>query len=268
MSTGSVPGNIDANVKTIITAVRKKAADLTVFPELFLTGYIQRDAFARYAISTDNKIMKDIASVCKKTKCGVAFGFAEKGEKKGEVYNSCAFINEKGEILSYRKMYLPTFGPFEEGFFFKEGTGPVIAKCKGFSFGIMICYDTFFPEISKYYSMKGVDALLYVSSNPSVTRPFFMNVFPARALENTCYVLYSNNCTVQKGIIFPGGSAAYSPRGAKLAEAELDVDAHIDVTLEHEEIDTARRFRPVIRDTRHDMFALLASLNVKKGKGH
>src|SRR2546428_9946114 len=122
----------------------------------------------------------------------------------------------------------------------------------------MICYDAFFPELAKTYALQGADALAIISASPATSKPFFDKILPARAIENTLFVLYANLVGTELNIVFQGGTQAIGPRGEDLGRGkdfEADV-VIVDVDLRH--LLLARELRPTLRDTRAELFEATA----------
>ena len=121
--------------------------------------------------------------------------------------------------------------------------------------GITICFDLFFPELSRLYALKGADVLACISASPSSTRPFFEKIMVARAIENTAFVAYSNHVGTQRDFVFWGGNCVIGPRGEYKARGEpYKEDAGITAKIAPHEIELARPHRPTIKESRHEVF--------------
>jgi predicted amidohydrolase len=251
----------EANLKRMKDIVRKTKGKIVIFPELNLTGYMPRDDLFGQAETASSPMIKAVVRLAKDTKKDIVFGAPMKGERlPGVVYNSCLLAAGTGKLFRYDKMYLPTFGPFEEKVFFAEGKGVVVGNGRHARIGLMICYDMFFPELAKLETLLGAQILVNISAAPTTSRPFFRRVMPGRAVENAIFVAYSNMVGVHGSLVFGGGSVLYGPRGEEIVRAkdlEPDiVEAEIDLT----DIDIARRFRPVVRDSRPEILDQIGSV--------
>ncbi len=172
-----------------------------------------------------------------------------------------------GETFRYDKMYLPNFGPFEERVFFSKGKGAVVAKGMHARLGLMVCYDLFFPELAKLEALMGAQVLVDLSASPTTSRPNFDRIMPARAVENGLFLVFANMTGVHGSLVFSGGSLVYSPKGELLARAkDLDEDI-VEVEVDLSEIEVARRFRPLLRDTRPEVLDELAAALRRRGEG-
>ena len=244
----------EANLRTMSRIVKKTKGRIVVFPELNLTGYMPRDDLFKHAETMSGDSVKAVSRLAKATKKDIVFGAPIKDDKvHGIVYNSSILATGDGRLFRYDKMYLPTFGPFEEKVFFAQGNSAVVAQGMHARIGLMVCYDMFFPELAKLETLMGAQLLVNISASPTTSRPNFDKVMPARAVENGVFLAYANMVGVHGSLVFSGGSVLYSPRGEVLARAkdlEEDVVVH---PLDLKEIEIARRFRPLVRDTRPEV---------------
>ena len=249
--------NLDAMIKGI-SGAGEAGADLLIFPELFLTGYNMRNEVFRLAEEIPGKSTERLAEAVKDAGIHLIFGMPE---REGEaIYNSAVLIDPDGGIGRYRKAMLPNFGPFEEGLYYAPGDEfPVFHTDIG-SIGMEICYDLFYPEITKIYAGKGAEILVNISGSPSISRALFERVLPARAIENGAFMLYSNNIGTQLGLVFWGGSRAIGPKGDIIAQGEPYEEGMVLAELKADDLRLARQYRPTRRDTRPDVLEELAEV--------
>lgn len=240
-------GDVDANIRTVADAMDTDD-DLVVFPELFLTGYNIGDDVQRLAFQDGDDRLALLAGAAKKHGTHLVVG-APYTPRKGLTYNAALCITDAGEATWIPKRALPTFTTFREGLFFAHGEAQPVWETRLGTFGIGICYDLYFPEFHKRQALDGADVLLNISASPSVSRRFFETLLPARAVENACFMLYSNNVGSQDGVVFWGGSQAYGPRGDRLARHEEYEDGPLHVECSLDDLVAAREFRPTIRDS-------------------
>jgi len=251
----------EANLKRMKDIVRKTKGKIVIFPELNLTGYMPRDDLFGQAETASSPMIKAIVRLAKDTKKDIVFGAPMKGERlSGVVYNSCLLAAGTGKLFRYDKMYLPSFGPFEEKVFFAEGKGVVVGDGRHARIGLMICYDMFFPELAKLETLLGAQILVNISAAPTTSRPFFRRVMPGRAVENAIFVAYSNMVGVHGSLVFGGGSVLYGPRGEEIVRAkDLEPDI-VEAEIDLADMDIARRFRPVVRDSRPEILDQIGSV--------
>jgi predicted amidohydrolase len=250
-----VPGEPERNVARIADAVGAAPSDLAIFPELFLTGYRIGDRFHTLALRDGDGPSTEMARIARDGGTTLVVGAAVASpERRGEVENAAVVVRPDGSFARQTKRYLPTFGPFEEGAIFTptETSHPLPAA--GHRVGLEICYDLFFPEVSRELGLGDAELLVGISSSPVTSRSLFERVLPARAIENSLPLVFVNRVGVEDGIVFGGGTGAWDARGERLAGTEVPL-AHAgeDERLERIDLDLAasarwRPFRPVLRD--------------------
>lgn len=252
-------GDVEANLKTLEARIRDTDADLLLLGELFLPGYMARDRHPRLALSLKGREVGRIRDAAKARGCAVVVGFGRADdERRGLVYDSALLVDAKGHVDAYDKWFPANFGPFEEKLFFAQGNRLPLLDVGGVRVGVQICYDLFFPELSKAYAVLGADVLVNISASPSVSRKNFELLFPARAVENTMFVAYCNVAGTQEDLVFWGGSQVWGPRGdLKFVAPYMEPSLHT-VAIDPQEIEAARPLRPTIRDTRPEMVEQLA----------
>ena len=246
------------NLRKLERAVAKSEADLLLAGELFLTGYMARDAFARLAEPLDGPSVKAAREIASEHGAHIVFGMPEREAGTRHLYNSSILVTPDGRVASYRKIYPANFGPFEEGLYFGRGDGLTLVDTALGKIGLLICYDTFFPELAKAYALKGADLLAIISASPATSKPFFDRLLPARAIENAIHVLYANLVGTELNIVFQGGTQAIGPRGEYLGKAADFKEDTVVAEVDLREMKTARTFRPTLRDTRKEMWEAIA----------
>jgi len=239
------------NLKRMRAIVRKSKGKIVIFPELSLTGYLPRDDLFGQAETVVGPTIRSVLKLAKDTRKDIVFGCPMKDERvPGLVYNSCLLATGDGRLYRYDKMYLPTFGPFEERVFFAEGKDVVVGEGRHARIGLAVCYDMFFPEIAKLETLLGAQLLVNISAAPTTSLPSFKRVMPGRAVENAIYLAYCNMVGVHGSLVFGGGSAVYNPRGEEIAAGGPLEEAVVETEIDLSDIEVARRFRPTVRDTR------------------
>lgn len=250
-------GDKQANLEKMRKFVEGASADLFLFGELYLSGYMAKDYFSKLAETLDGPSVGAVADLAAKASADVIFGMPERDEETDVLYNSSVYVSQDGEVQSYRKLYPANFGPFEELQFFGRGDELGIVETDWGKIGLLICYDTFFPEVPKGLALRGAEVLACISAAPATSKPFFDVVIPARAVENTCFFLYSNIVGTELNMVFQGGTQAIGPRGEELARAKDFEEGVVTCTIDLRDAETAKRFRPTIRDTRPEVLSLL-----------
>ncbi|MEK6986844.1 MAG: carbon-nitrogen hydrolase family protein [Candidatus Thermoplasmatota archaeon] len=245
-------GAKEKNLRKLEKAVATAESDLVLAGELYLTGYMARDAFARLAEPIDGPSVKVAAKMAEDHGAHILFGMPEREAGTRRLYNTSVMVLPDGRVASYRKIYPANFGPFEEGLYFGRGNELTLVDTKLGKIGLLICYDSFFPELAKAYALQGADILAIVSASPATSKPFFDRILPARAIEDTIYVLYANLVGTELNIVFQGGTQAIGPRGEDLGKARDFEEDTVLAEVDLRDVKTARTFRPTLRDTRKE----------------
>jgi predicted amidohydrolase len=251
----------DANIKIMRKVVRRTKGKIVVFPELNLTGYMPRDDLFKLAEPMQGPTVRSVLRLAKDTRKDIIFGMPVKDDAiHGHIFNSSLLATGDGRLFRYDKMYLPTFGPFEERMFFAGGRMPVVADGLHARMGLMVCYDIFFPELAKLETLQGAQILVNISAAPTTSIPSFQKVLPARAVENGVFMAYVNMVGVHGSLVFNGGSVMLDPRGEEVSRA-LDLKEDIvEAEIDLDDIAVARRMRPLIRDIRPEVLSEMGRL--------
>lgn len=254
-------GDVESNLRRtarVLAQAREERADLVVFPELSLTGY----SVGRVAedVSLQQEDAELVALLAEAGQTAVVVGFSEAGRL--HTYNSAGYF-EGGTLRHvHRKLYLPTYGEFEERKHFSPGQAMRAFDTPFGPMAILICYDLWQPTLPFLAVQDGARVLL-VPANSSRTR--FpgdidmprewrdINRFHARMLES--YVIFVNRVGTEEGLGFWGGSQVVDPWGNIVCEAPLDEPAVITVELDLLNVRRRRREIPLVKEAR---LALLA----------
>ncbi|HEY0673145.1 MAG TPA: nitrilase-related carbon-nitrogen hydrolase [Longimicrobiales bacterium] len=240
----------DANHETIRRLLRAGPADLALTPELSLTGYDLRDAAAQVASS----VVRDAGFTCP-----ALVGTVESANG-GLLYNVAVLTDAHTSRVVHRKVYLPTYGMFDEGRYFGRGNSVTPITIGGWRIGVLICEDFWHPALTYLLAMQGIHALLVMAAAPGRGAAaggedggFFASSDSWERIARTTaqlygiYVAVCNRCGVEGGITFAGESLVVAPDTHVLARAGVQ-EARIDVVLEKKEIVRARRPYAHLRD--------------------
>ncbi len=256
--------DIKSNIQKMEKYIKKSKADMYVFGEMSITGYPLKDELSSYAQRKDENLIKKIKKLAKDNNTYIIAGLPTRDEKvKGLIYNSAILVHPNEKVDIYNKWFLPTFGPFEEKIFFNEGENLTISETKYGRIGLIICYDIFFPEICKAYSLLGCDIIICISASPSITRKYFEALIPARAIENTVFLVYTNIVGTQENLVFWGGSQVYDPLANEIIKAPYFKESIVICDINLKDIEKARANRPVIRDIRPIIYKDLYEISRK-----
>ena len=250
-----VPGDLGRNVARVREAVVAARSDVAVFPELFLSGYRVGDRFHRLALTEGDATTESLRALAHESRTTVVVGGPlASAERKGEIHNAAMAFLPSEEMFVQIKRYLPTFGPFEEGVLFTATDTSRPLLLGPHPVGLEICYDTFFPEVSRQLALGGAEVLFVLSASPLTSRQLFDRLLPARAIENALSVVFVNRVGVEDGIVFGGGSGAWDARGEPLGLTPVALpslapeESLATVEIDPTESTRWRPFRPVLRD--------------------
>ncbi len=235
-------GDKRANGDRMLEIAKESQADLIVFGEFSATGY-SYDVDLRSLAGG----IEDLVRLAKQEKKYIVYGAPIiDGEK---LFNSLIFATPEGEKI-YRKVHLPHFGPFREKDLFTEGDDVKVVGTELGKIGLMICYDISFPELARVLMMKGAEVIICISASPVQSRPFFEKVMPARAAENSSYLIYVNLCGAQGNLLFWGGSRVLDPWGEEVIRAKYMGEDRVCAHLNSKDLESARKQRPMKKDVK------------------
>ncbi|MFM0097063.1 carbon-nitrogen hydrolase family protein [Paraburkholderia nemoris] len=222
-----VSGDVTANIARTVELTRiaaDRGAKLVVFPEKFLSGYepdlIAGDP-AKYAFDEHDARLEPIRQVCREREIAVIVGAATRGIGGVDgLHISSLIFNRSGELIeSYHKQHLYS----GETKIYRPGTQGCMLEIDGWRLALGVCYDSGFPEHARNAAVNGAHAYL-VSALFSVKTGYHQSRiwFPARAFDNTLYVLLSNHVGTTGGWETCGASAIWGPYGDVVSEASRD----------------------------------------------
>ena len=242
-------------IEEITVKAKEHCADLVIFPELSLTGYVVRDQIYELAENIPGPSTQVLERIAKENGIHIVCGMPELSEKtKATIFNTSVLVGPNGLIGKYRKMYLPTHSVFEEKRHFRPGYQTAAFDTAIGKIGLCICYDIFFPEVTRLARLAGSQLIVCISASPAVRRSYFEILTAARALENTAFLAYVNLVGVEDGLQFWGGSRLVSPNGEILAKAKYDEEDFVICEVNYADIRSAETFIPTLRDLRPELF--------------
>jgi predicted amidohydrolase len=251
-------GDKKVNIRKIednVVRARKQGAELVIFPELSITGYVLRDRIYELAETIPGHSTNILEKLAGKTGTHIIFGLPELSDKtQATIYNAAVLVGPDGFIGKYRKMYLPTHSVFEEKRYFRPGYQPAVFETDLGKIGLIICYDIFFPEVSRLTRLKGAQLIVCISASPATRRAFFETLTTARAIENTAFLAYVNLVGIEDGLQFWGGSRLIGPNGRILAKTEYDKEDLAIGDVNYSDIKTIETFVPILKDLRPELF--------------
>ncbi|NPV06787.1 MAG: nitrilase [Anaerolineae bacterium] len=217
------PGAIDDNLSRTeawVARLADRGVEMVCFPEMSLCGYDHSPRARSFAQPVPGPITERLETLAARQGAVVLAGLAET-DAAGRLFISQVIVGPEGLIGTYRKAHL---GPFERETFSAGDEVPVFATdvC---TFGVQLCYDTHFPEMSSIQGLAGAEVLFFPFASPhgdpQTRRERIMRYLPARAYDNACYVV-TCNLTGQSAAgsrrSFPGTALIVSPKGELMNE--------------------------------------------------
>jgi len=243
-----------------IQRAKKRNADLLIFPELSLTGYTLKDMVEEVALRPEiDPLFKKFRTLSRDISFVV--GFVEEKEK-GLFLNSAAFFSQ-GKILHiHRKVFLPTYGMFEELKFFGQGKNFTSFPTPFGKTGMMICYDFLHFGSSYLLFVGGSELIIVISAAPGRGFSDDESYASARMWElmgeaisrfSQTFVIYCNRVGFEDGKSFAGGSFIYNPGGQLVAKSPYVDEDFLVKKVDLEDIRRFRKKRPYIRDEKPEV---------------
>ncbi|WP_243370741.1 nitrilase-related carbon-nitrogen hydrolase [Geotalea sp. SG265] len=250
-------GCVADNCALVEAAVAKgiaEKADLIVFPELALTGYFLKDLVPEVALAVDAPELVRLKELSRKI--SIAVGFVEAAADY-RFFNSAVYF-EGGETRHlHRKVYLPTYGLFDEQRYMARGEQFRAFDTRFGRMGMLICEDMWHLSAPYILAMDGATTLLCLSSSPGrgVTEDenlgstiAWQKLTSTTAMFLNSRVLYCNRVGYEDGVNFWGGSEAVAPSGAVVQRGKILEDDLVFTRMEEGALRRERIFSPMMRD--------------------
>src|SRR5512146_3247670 len=255
-------GALDVNLerhRELLDEAREGGAGLVVFPELGLTGYQLQDLAAEVAMRLDDPRLAELAGWTRGLSAVVSF-VEESADHRLFI---AAGLLEDGELRHvHRKLFLPTYGLFDERRFFAAGDSlrAVRSRLEGGS-GIGICEDCWHLSLPQLLALDGAQVLINVSSSPGRdlaatnevglgTATSWRTLMRTYAQLTTSFVVFCNRVGVDESISFWGGSEVIAPSGQAVFSAPLVDEGLFLVDIAPGDIRRERIALPLLRDER------------------
>jgi predicted amidohydrolase len=257
-------GDVDANLEIATDALRRasaEGADLTLLPELALSGYLLQDLVPEVALRADDPRLLGIGDSVPGML--IAVGFVE--ETDDHRYANSAALVRDGELIGlHRKVYLPTYGLFDEGRFTRPGdrvrtslAGPPVGRI-----GLSVCEDFWHASLPMLQALDGADLLVNVAAGPSRAPGSsaglqaiegWHKMQDTYALLGTVPLAFCNRVGNEEGLTFWGGSRILAADGSVVAQAPLWEEALVVGTLNSDDLRMQRYGLPLLADERLEL---------------
>jgi predicted amidohydrolase len=212
-------GRADDNLRCMgdwIRAARREGAAIVCFPELGVTGYGVGPEMARWALPLAGAVAEALTGFARSENVVVLAGMAEKADGD-RIFATQVVVGPRGVSGVYRKVHV---GPPERDILSPGDRTPLFVH-HGITFGIQLCYDAHFPELTTRQALDGAELVFMPHASPRGTPSeklaSWMRHLPARAFDNGLFVASCNQSGDNgQGLMFPGTAAVLGPSGKLL----------------------------------------------------
>lgn len=260
-----VLGDLDANIRMHVTTARRAVragARLVVFPELSLTGYRLQDLVPEVALRLDRPgRLAPLLQLSRRI--GIVAGLVE--ESEGHRYYNTAVHLEGGRIVhAHRKVYLPTYGMFEEGRYLAAGDTFAAYRAGAGRMGMLVCEDAWHPASALLLAQDGADLVLVLANGPTQAvggaggprnHETWRDLVRVTAQMQTTIEALVNRVGVEDGVGFFGASMVVDPLGHAVAQSPILREDLLIADLDRAALRRARTYYPLLRDERLPVLA-------------
>lgn len=259
--TNSHLGNVEANLdKHLATAkeAHQQGADLLIFPELSLTGYVLQDLVPSVAHrpTKDDPIFQPLLEASRNL--DMIVGFVDE-DMRHRFFISAAYLSQGQVLHVHHKVYLPTYGLFDEGRFFAWGDSICAFDTRFGRAGMLICEDFWHASPPYLLWLDGADLLFFMSSSPGRGLNASPQLESARWVEHinrayaslfTAFVAHTNRVGFEDGLHFWGGATLFDPNGELLTHGPYETEALTLAEIDTNQLHRTRARLPLLRDER------------------
>ena len=254
---GDVPRNLEKHMAYIEQA-QASGSDLIMFPELSLTGYVLQDLASTVACRplADDPCFCPLLEASRKI--DIVAGFVHE-DVRNRFYIASAYLS-RGEVVHvHHKVYLPTYGMFDESRFFAWGDSVQAFDTRFGRAGMLICEDFWHASPPYLLWLDGADLFLFTSASPGrglsnepilESARWVNHILRAYSSLYTSFVVHTNRVGYEDGLNFWGGAAVYDPNGDLVVQAPYHEEALLQVQIDLNQLHRTRARLPLLRDER------------------
>ncbi len=257
-------GNIQANLEKHLTLVKQACQDgmdLLVFPELSLTGYVLQDLVPVVSCrpESDDPFFQQLLDASRNI--DLVVGFVDE-DSRHRFFIASAYLSQGEVVHVHHKVYLPTYGLFDEGRFFAPGDSVRAFDTRFGRFGMLICEDFWHASPPYILWQDGADVLLFSSASPGrglngepklESSTWVEHINRAYASLFTIFVAHTNRSGFEDGLNFWGGSTVFDPNGTLIAQAPYFEEALTKTEIDLNQLHRTRARLPLLRDERPEL---------------
>ncbi|MEN4042470.1 MAG: nitrilase-related carbon-nitrogen hydrolase, partial [Anaerolineaceae bacterium] len=254
---GDVQANLQKHLEWIEKA-RSEQADLLIFPELSLTGYVLQDLAVTVAHhpAPDDPVFAPLLEASRDI--DLVVGFVDE-DTRHRFFISAAYLSQGAVVHIHHKVYLPTYGLFDEARFFAWGDSVRAFDTRFGRVGLLICEDFWHASPPYLLWLDGADLFLFISASPGRGLSDAPQLETARWVDHinmayaglfTSFVAHTNRVGYEDGLNFWGGAAVYDPNGDVLARGPQHEEALTFCEIDLNQLHRTRARLPLLRDER------------------
>jgi NAD+ synthase (glutamine-hydrolysing) len=209
---GDLAANVTKHLHAIKEAREHLHADVIIFPELSLTGYIPEDLLLRkHFLHACDAALKKIAAESRNIYCIIGHPLL----RDDKLYNACSVFYNQQCIAQYCKVHLPNYGVFDECRYFTPGQHSCVFKIKDLNVGIIICEDMWYKDPLQNCVAAGADLILIPNASPFEVDKHErrLSAMQKRIAEVKKPLVYVNLVGGQDELTFDGGSLVMDAQG-------------------------------------------------------
>ena len=255
-SLGDIASNC-AKIPLYAKRAKEQGCDGIVFPEMIDTGY-EMHTVQQVASSWTDQPFAVAKGAAGDSGMYLICGLSEReGEK---IYNSIAVFDPAGSLTGkYRKTHLLSLDPVNEDHYLTAGDSVETVEIGGMKWGLSICYDLRFPEVSRSLMRRGAEVIVVCAAWPFPRQSHWKTLTAARAIENQSYVIATNRVGVDGPITFCGSSCIVDPYGNIIASGSDTSEELLAAEITQEAVTTLRQDMPIVKSRREDLYRLWES---------
>ena len=257
---GDVESNLAKHLEYIRQA-KQQDVNLLVFPELSLTGYVLQDLVATVAHRPveEDPVFKHLLQASHDL--DLVVGFVDE-DSRHRFFIASAYLSGGKVLHVHHKVYLPTYGLFDEGRFFAWGDWVRAFDTRFGRAGLLICEDFWHASPPYLLWLDGADIMLFSSASPGRGLSDNEKLESARWVERvnqayasmfTSFVVHSNRVGFEDGLLFWGGATVCDPNGEIVAQGPYFEEALTVSCLDLNQVRRTRARLPLLRDERTNL---------------
>jgi deaminated glutathione amidase len=245
-----------ANLRRMVDLTAEAAgagAAVVLFPECSMARLPPEVSLAPVAEPLDGPFVSELAAAARRQGVAVVAGVYESIPGDDHVFNTAVVLDAEGARLgAYRKIHLFDAFGYRESDRMRPGEGEAVSfVTDGIVFGVEICYDVRFPELSRHLAARGAEVILLPAAwvHGPLKESHWEVLVRARAIENTVYVAAAG----MAGRPHSGCSMLVDPMGVVIARAG-EVEALVVGEVDLERVHAVRRTNPSLENARPDVY--------------